>query len=27
MSYQKVIPLLEYIAANLEKLYNDNNKE
>lgn len=27
MSYQKVIPLLEYIAANLEKLYKDNNKE
>ncbi|WIF89089.1 heat-inducible transcriptional repressor HrcA [Acholeplasma laidlawii] len=27
MSYQKVIPLLEYIAANLAKLYKDNNKE
>lgn len=27
MSYQKVIPLLEYIAANLAKLYKDNDKE
>ncbi|WP_035357167.1 heat-inducible transcriptional repressor HrcA [Acholeplasma granularum] len=26
MSYQKVIPLLEYIAANLAKLYKDNKE-
>jgi heat-inducible transcriptional repressor len=26
MAYKKVIPLLEYIAANLAKLYK-NNKE